>query len=74
MGTLIWANILGMLLFFGCWAGIPLWLTLRRWNREIDAKHAALAAKAVRVAVPAQAAPATAGVPDENVPEYAGSR
>ena len=29
MGTLIWANILLMLLFFGCWVGIPLWHTLR---------------------------------------------
>lgn len=29
MGTLIWTNILLMLLFFGCWAGIPLWHTLR---------------------------------------------
>ena len=36
MGTLIWTNILLMLLFFGCWAGIPLWHTLRGWNDEVD--------------------------------------
>lgn len=70
METLIWANILPMLLFFGCWAGIPLWLTLRRWNREIDAKHAALAAKAVPVPVIAQPTPAA----EADVPAYAGSR
>jgi hypothetical protein len=73
MGTWIWANIAVMALFFGCWAGIPLWHTLHRWNDEIDAKHAELAAKAVRVAVPAPAGPATVAVPVTGIPEYAGS-
>jgi hypothetical protein len=73
MGTWIWLNIAVMALFFGCWAGIPLWHTLHRWNDEIEAKHAELAAKAVRVAVPAQAGPATVAVSVKGIPEYAGS-
>jgi hypothetical protein len=73
MGTWIWPNIAAMALFFGCWAGIPLWHTLHRWNDEINVKHAELAAKAVRVAVPAQAASATVAVPVKGIPEYAGS-
>jgi hypothetical protein len=74
MGMWIWPNILAMLLFFGCWVGIPLWHTLNRWNDEIHAKHAELAAKAVRVPVATQPAPATAAaVPEEDIPAYAGS-
>ena len=72
MGTWIWLNIAAMALFFGCWAGIPLWHTLHRWNDEINAKHAELAAKAVRVTVPAQSMPATVAVPVEGILEYAG--
>lgn len=74
MGTWIWPNIAVMLLFFGCWAGIPLWHTFNRWNDELNAKHAELAAKAVLVPVPAQRTPTTAAVPGEDIPEYAGSR
>jgi hypothetical protein len=40
-----WLNIPLALLFVCCWAGIPLWLTLTRWNTEITAKHAAIAAE-----------------------------
>ena len=32
MGTWFWLNIPLALLFVCCWAGIPLWLTLTRWN------------------------------------------
>ena len=71
MGTFIWANILLMLLFFGCWAGIPLWHTLRGWNDEVNAKHAELAAKAVPVPVIAQQ-PAPAA--EAGIPAYAGNR
>ncbi len=39
-----WFNIPLMLLFFGCWAGIPLWLVLTRWHAEIAEKHAEVAA------------------------------
>ena len=46
MGTWFWVNIPLAVLFFCCWAGIPLWLTLTRWNTETSAKHAAIAAKA----------------------------
>ena len=58
MGTMFWLNIPLMLLFFCCWAGIPLWLTLTRWNAEISAKHAAIAAKAGTAPVIAEPVPA----------------
>jgi hypothetical protein len=58
MGTWFWLNIPLALLFFCCWAGIPLWLTLTRWNAEISAKHAAIAAKASPPPIFAQPAPA----------------
>jgi hypothetical protein len=58
MGTWFWLNIPLALLFFCCWAGIPLWLTLTGWNTEISAKHAEIAAKAGPASVFAQPAPA----------------
>lgn len=70
MGTLIWANIVVMLLFFSCWAGIPLWHTLHRWNEEITAKHAELAARAVQVPT----VPVPVAVPEADIPGYAGIR
>jgi len=60
MATWFWLNIPLMLLFVCCWAGIPLWLTLTRWNAELNAKHAEIAAKACPAPVPAQPAPAVA--------------
>ena len=36
MGTWLWLNIPLALLFACCWAGIPLWFTLTRWNAELD--------------------------------------
>jgi len=39
MGTWFWLNIPLALLFVCCWAGIPLWFALTRWNAELDAKH-----------------------------------
>ncbi len=56
MGTWFWLNIPLALLFVCCWAGIPLWLTLTRWNAELDAKHAEVAAAAAAGAVPVAAA------------------
>ncbi len=54
--TWFWLNVPFMLLFLGCWAGIPAWYVLKRWDAELKAKHAELAAKAVPVyAQPAQA-------------------
>jgi hypothetical protein len=38
-------------LFVCCWADIPLWLTLTRWNADISTQHAAIAAKASSVPV-----------------------
>jgi hypothetical protein len=71
MGTWFWLNIPLALLFFCCWAGIPLWLTLTRWNTEISAKHAEIAAKADPAPVFAQPAPAVAH--ETSSPAYAGA-
>jgi hypothetical protein len=73
MGMLIWANILLMLLFFGCWAGIPFWHTLRHWNDELNAKHAELAAKAIPVLV-TQPAPVAEDMREADIPALAGPR
>ena len=35
MGTWFWMNIPLALLFVCCWAGIPMWHTLKRWNAEL---------------------------------------
>ena len=69
-----WANVPLMVVFFSCWTGIPLWLTLTRWNAEVSAKHAEIAAAQGKVAAPdvavqlaeglAQEAPAFAAVAD----------
>jgi hypothetical protein len=68
-----WLNIPLALLFFGCWAGIPLWLTLTRWHAETSAKHAEIAAIAARaVAAPALAQPAPAVAQETGTPAYAG--
>lgn len=70
MGTWVWANIPLALLFFCCWAGIPLWHTFTRWNTELNAKHAEIAALAGPARVVAQPAPAVAH--DNSGPAYAG--
>ncbi len=46
MRTWIWLSIPLAPLFFCSWASVPLWLTLTRWNTELNAKHAEIAAKA----------------------------
>lgn len=58
MEAWFWLNIPLALLFVGCWAGIPLRLTLTRRNAEIDAKYAVIAAKASPAPVFARPAPA----------------
>jgi len=68
MGTWFWLNIPLALLFVCCWAGIPLWHTLTRWNAELDAKHAEVAAGAV----PAPALAQPAGAHETGSPAYAG--
>ena len=70
MGTWFWLNIPLALLFVCCWAGIPLWLTLTRWNAEISAKHAAIAANASPAPVFARSALAVTHETDS--PAYAG--
>jgi hypothetical protein len=70
MGTWFWANIPLALLFFCCWAGIPLWLTFTRWNTQLNAKHVEIAAIAGPARVVAQPAPAVAH--DNSGPAYAG--
>ncbi len=51
MGTWFWLNIPLALLFICCWAGIPLRLTLTRWNAGLRARRAEVAATAARVSV-----------------------
>ena len=58
MGTWFWLCVPLMLLFLGCWAGIPAWHTLKRWDVELKAKHAELAARTAPQAVVAQPVPA----------------
>lgn len=53
-----WLNIPLVRLFVCCWAGITVWLMLARWNAEISAKHAAIAAKASPALVFVQSDPA----------------
>jgi len=67
-----WLNIPLALLFFGCWAGIPLWHTLHRWRDEVAAKHAELAAKAVPAPVPAQRELLATAADEIGRPELAG--
>jgi len=73
MMSWFWLTVPLMVLFFCCWAGIPLWLTLTRWDAELKAKHAEIAAAAA-VAAPtvAQPAPATAAAHGADSPAYAG--
>jgi len=68
--TWFWLNIPLALLFVCCWAGIPLWHTCKRWNAELNAKHAEIAAKVGPVLVPAQPDPAVA--PETGRPAHAG--
>jgi hypothetical protein len=60
MGKRFWLNIPLMPLFFCCRAGIPLWHTLTRWNAELTAKQAEIAAKTGPGPVFAPPAPALA--------------
>jgi hypothetical protein len=66
-----WMNVPLMVLFFGCWTGIPLWLTLTRWNAEVTAKHAEIAAAQAEVAARAVTAQPTAAVA-QDAPALAG--
>ena len=73
-----WMNVPLMLVFFGLWVGIPLWLVLTRWDKEVKARHAEvaawhahIAASAALAAVPVLPAPvAEAG--EIASPDYAG--
>jgi hypothetical protein len=68
--TWFWLNIPLALLFFCCWVGIPLWHTCKRWNAELNAKHAEIAARAVPT--PAVAPPTPAVAHESASPAYAG--
>ena len=70
MGLWFWLSIPLALFFFCCWTGIPLWLTLTRWNTELSAKHAEIAAMAGPALVVARPAPAVAH--EASSPAYAG--
>lgn len=67
-----WLIIPLTLFFISLWAGIPLWHTLTRWDAELKAKHAELAARAVPVPVVAQPTPVTAAAHEIGSPVYAG--
>ncbi len=69
--TWFWLNVPFMLLFLGCWAGIPAWHTLKRWDVELKAKHAELAAGTAPQAALAQPVPAMAAAPETGRPAYA---
>ena len=73
MGTWFWLCVPLMLLFLGCWAGIPAWHTLKRWDVELKAKHAELAARTAPQGVVAQPVPATVAAPETGSPAYAGT-
>ena len=66
-----WWNVPLMALFFGCWTGIPLWLTLTRWNAEVTTKQAEIVAAQREAAVRAIPALAAEGVVQE-APAFAG--
>jgi hypothetical protein len=50
-----WMNVPLMLVFFGLWVGIPLWLVLTRWDKEVKARHAEVAAWHAHIAARAAA-------------------
>ena len=73
MMSWFWLCIPLMAVFFCCWAGIPLWHTLTRWDAELQAKHAEVAAAAAAAApVFTQPAPAPAAAREADHPAYAG--
>ena len=73
MMSWFWLCIPLMVVFFCCWAGIPLWHTPTRWDAELKAKHAEVAAAAaVAAAVFTQSAPATAAAHEAGSPAHAG--
>ena len=73
MMSWFWLNIPLMVLFLCCWAGIPLWHTLTRWDAELKAKHAQIAATAVAAPVVAQPVTAPALARGAARPAYAGA-
>jgi hypothetical protein len=73
MMSWLWLNIPLMVLFLCCWAGIPLWHTLTRWDAELKAKHAQIAATPVAAPVVAQPVTAPAVARGTGRPAYAGA-
>ncbi len=73
MGMWFWLNIPLALLFVCCWAGIPLWHTLKRWNVELEEKNAELAARTAAEAIVVQPVPATVAAHETSSPAYAGA-
>jgi hypothetical protein len=66
-----WLNVPLMLVFFGLWAGVPLWHTLHRWDAELKAKQAELGIGVVPAPVSAPPAPAAPAVDDPRRVAYA---
>ncbi len=72
MMSWFWLCIPLMVVFFCCWAGIPLRHTLTRWDAELKAKHAEVAAAAVAAPALTPPAPATAAAHGADSQAYAG--
>jgi len=72
MGTWFWLNIPLVLLFVCCWAGIPLWHTFKRWDAELKAKHAEVAARVAAQPAVAQPVPVPVAAHEVGRPAYAG--
>jgi hypothetical protein len=66
-----WLNVPLMVVVFGLWAGVPLWHTLRRWNAELNAKHAELGLGVAPAPVSAPQAPAATAVDEAGRLAYA---
>jgi hypothetical protein len=66
-----WLNVPLMLVFFGLWAGVPLWHTLHSWDAELKAKQAALGIGVIPAPVSAPPAPTTPAAEEAGQLTYA---
>ena len=67
MTTMLWVNVLLAAAFIALWAGIPLWLVLKRPDARPQPAAAKLAAAKRAAAKRAAAAPAVRPVPEPRV-------
>jgi hypothetical protein len=67
MTTMLWVNVLLAAAFIALWAGIPLWLVLKRPDARPQPAAAKLAAAKLAAATPAAATPAAREMPATRV-------